>query len=212
MHRRCCADGSLEGGEGLDAVVCVGHKSLSRANGWCPFPSVPTFTRHTPHYAHHTRGVFINVNSLPPGAQWLPYISFIKWAFNALAANQFRGMTFACEEDGAKVRSEDFLGVCACDCVFRGGSAVVCVCVCARATRLLSNSNQTHPPLRSRRSRLQGCVSTGEQVLHLYAMDQYSIGQCALAMLGITVAFTAMGYVVLKCVGLSWCLNRWMDG
>lgn len=56
-------------------------------------------------YIHLHSGVFINVNSLPQGAQWLPYISFIKWAFNALAANQFKGMTFACDEHvGSKVR------------------------------------------------------------------------------------------------------------
>lgn len=37
-------------------------------------------------------------------------------------------------------------------------------------------------------------------MLHLYAMDQYSIGQCMLAMAGITAAFTVLGYVVLKYV------------
>lgn len=55
----------------------------------------------------------------------------------------------------------------------------------------------------------QGCVSTGEQVLRLYAMDQYSIGECVLAMVGITVAFTALGYVVLKCVVGFGCLGAW---
>ena len=54
---------------------------------------------------HTHRGVFINVQSLPQGAQWLPYISFIKWAFNAFAVNQFEGMTFACEDAGNKVRT-----------------------------------------------------------------------------------------------------------
>lgn len=46
-------------------------------------------------------------------------------------------------------------------------------------------------------------MTTGEQVLRLYAMDQYGIAECALAMAAITVAFTALGYVVLKCVGWS---------
>jgi hypothetical protein len=50
-------------------------------------------------------GVFINVNSLPQGAQWLPYISFIKWAFQALAQNQFQGMTFACDDADNKVQA-----------------------------------------------------------------------------------------------------------
>ena len=58
----------------------------------------------------------------------------------------------------------------------------------------------THPsdPHPNPSKKRQGCVTTGEQVLRLYAMDQYSIGQCALAMAGITAAFTALGYVVLK--------------
>lgn len=39
-------------------------------------------------------GVFINVKSLPVGAQWCPDISFVKWTFQALAHNQLSGLTF----------------------------------------------------------------------------------------------------------------------
>lgn len=46
--------------------------------------------------------MFINVKSLPQGAQWLPYLSFIKWAFNAFAVNQFTDMTFQCEDAADK--------------------------------------------------------------------------------------------------------------
>lgn len=39
-------------------------------------------------------------------------------------------------------------------------------------------------------------------------MDQYGIAESALAMAAITVAFTALAYVVLKCVrqAMSWML------
>jgi len=34
-------------------------------------------------------GVFINNDSLPPGSEWLSYISFIKWAFAGITINEY---------------------------------------------------------------------------------------------------------------------------
>ena len=42
-------------------------------------------------------GFYINVDSLPIVANWVPYTSFLKWTFQALAINEFRGETFTCE-------------------------------------------------------------------------------------------------------------------
>lgn len=36
-------------------------------------------------------GLFININSLPKVLQFFPYISFIKWSFQALVLNQYKG-------------------------------------------------------------------------------------------------------------------------
>ena len=42
-------------------------------------------------------GFFINLGSLPAAAEWLPYISFLKWVFESLVINEFTGVTFTCE-------------------------------------------------------------------------------------------------------------------
>jgi ABC-type multidrug transport system permease subunit len=41
-------------------------------------------------------GFFININTLPIVANWLPYVSFLKWTFEALCINEFKGATFDC--------------------------------------------------------------------------------------------------------------------
>lgn len=41
-------------------------------------------------------GFYINVNALPIVANWIPYLSFIRWTFEALAINEFRGLVFSC--------------------------------------------------------------------------------------------------------------------
>ena len=38
-------------------------------------------------------GVFINNDSLPPGSEWLSYISFIKWAFAGITINEYTDKT-----------------------------------------------------------------------------------------------------------------------
>ncbi len=41
-------------------------------------------------------GFYINLNSLDAGADLVPYISFIKWAFQAFCINEFKGAEFTC--------------------------------------------------------------------------------------------------------------------
>jgi hypothetical protein len=38
----------------------------------------------------------VNIESLPVVAEWIPYISFMRWAFQALCINEFKGQTFSC--------------------------------------------------------------------------------------------------------------------
>ncbi|KAM3572725.1 hypothetical protein VYU27_005304 [Nannochloropsis oceanica] len=111
-------------------------------------PDVPTATALSPAITIVFllfSGVFINVKSLPTGAQWCPYMSFIKWSFNAYAQNQFKGMTFSCPDAEGK-----------------------------------------------------GCLTTGEEILALYSMDEYEVWQCGLALLGITTIFSILGYIILR--------------
>jgi ABC-type multidrug transport system ATPase subunit/ABC-type multidrug transport system permease subunit len=42
-------------------------------------------------------GFFINLNSLPAVAEWLPNLSFLRWTFGALAVNEFADASFTCE-------------------------------------------------------------------------------------------------------------------
>ena len=36
-------------------------------------------------------GFYINLETLPPVAEWMPYLSVIRWPFEALAINEFTG-------------------------------------------------------------------------------------------------------------------------
>lgn len=40
--------------------------------------------------------LLVNLDSLPVVADWVPYASFIRWAFQALIINEFKGKTFTC--------------------------------------------------------------------------------------------------------------------
>eukprot|EP01040_Poterioochromonas_malhamensis_P000564 gene564-604_t len=41
-------------------------------------------------------GFYINLDSLPVVAEWIPYISFMRWAFQSFCINEFKGQTFSC--------------------------------------------------------------------------------------------------------------------
>lgn len=47
-------------------------------------------------------GFFININTLPIVANWIPYLSFLKWTFEALCINEFKGATFDCTNGPAQ--------------------------------------------------------------------------------------------------------------
>lgn len=48
-------------------------------------------------------GFLINLNSLPVFWRWLKYISFFRFGFEALVENEFRGETFSCPADLARL-------------------------------------------------------------------------------------------------------------
>jgi hypothetical protein len=43
-------------------------------------------------------GFYISIDSLPIVANWLPYISIIRWGFEALCINEYKGLTFKCDK------------------------------------------------------------------------------------------------------------------
>lgn len=45
-------------------------------------------------------GFYISVGSLPIVANWIPYISILRWGFEALCINEYTGLKFNCQ--GAK--------------------------------------------------------------------------------------------------------------
>lgn len=119
-------------------------------------------------------GFFINVKSLPVGAQWCPSGSFIKWAFQAVAQNQLHGLTFypdappcpagqqgPCPPSsppvltGEEVLSSyglDGLGVWQCVLVvlalggaFTLGGYLVLLCSSRRYLHMTSTTTQPHP-------------------------------------------------------------------
>jgi|EP00624_Nannochloropsis_granulata_P004792 hypothetical protein len=44
----------------------------------------------------------------------------------------------------------------------------------------------------------KGCLTTGEEILALYSMDEYEVWQCGLALVGITTIFSILGYIILR--------------
>ncbi len=43
-------------------------------------------------------GFYINVDSLPQVLNLLPYVSFVKWAFQSLVINEYKDLTFNCDD------------------------------------------------------------------------------------------------------------------
>mmetsp|Transcript_15892 Transcript_15892/g.26735 ORF Transcript_15892/g.26735 Transcript_15892/m.26735 type:complete len:320 (+) Transcript_15892:155-1114(+) len=41
-------------------------------------------------------GFYINVESLPPGSEWVRFVSLVYWGFQALIVNEFAGQRFEC--------------------------------------------------------------------------------------------------------------------
>lgn len=45
-------------------------------------------------------GFYINIAALPIVANWLPYLSFLRWTFEAMVINEFNGLEFSCADAG----------------------------------------------------------------------------------------------------------------
>jgi hypothetical protein len=59
----------------------------------------PTHTHTHPHTHTHTQvfnGVLINVSDLPYGSRWVADIGYNRYAFEALAINEFRDRAYPC--------------------------------------------------------------------------------------------------------------------
>ena len=41
-------------------------------------------------------GFYINVNALPIVANWIPYMNYVRWIYEALCINEFTGLEFSC--------------------------------------------------------------------------------------------------------------------
>lgn len=42
-------------------------------------------------------GFYISIDSLPIVANWIPYITIFRWAYQALSINEFKGLRFSCD-------------------------------------------------------------------------------------------------------------------
>jgi hypothetical protein len=73
---------------GLGMIVSVISPSVEAANALGP-PIVIVLLLFG--------GFYINIDSLPTGSKWVTYISLLKWAFEALAINEFKGEKFSCK-------------------------------------------------------------------------------------------------------------------
>ncbi len=99
-------------------------------------------------------GFYINISSLPIVANWIPYVSFLKWTFEALCVNEFQGEKFncaqasqgACKTTGEQVlESLSFGGRSTSEAVF--GLAMLLIGFTLAALGFLHNSRMTYIPL-----------------------------------------------------------------
>jgi hypothetical protein len=44
-------------------------------------------------------GFYVSINALPIVANWIPYISIFRWAYQALCINEFKGLNFSCDAE-----------------------------------------------------------------------------------------------------------------
>jgi len=52
-------------------------------------------------------GFYISVGNLPVVANWIPYLTFLRWGFQALTINEYRGLTFTCNNDIGAAQNND---------------------------------------------------------------------------------------------------------
>ena len=99
-------------------------------------------------------GFYIDIDSLPPVANWIPYFSFLRWSFQAYAINEYKGLIFncvgaaegACRKTGEEVLiSLSFDGHSTAYPVF--GMGMVLLAFVAIAYTILHNSKAKYTPM-----------------------------------------------------------------
>jgi len=97
-------------------------------------------------------GFYINVSSLPTVANLIPYLSFLKWAFEALCINEFTGETFTCSisDTSCTTKGEDVLrNLSFSESIYKAvfGLGMVLLGFTVSAFYLLDRSKVTYIPL-----------------------------------------------------------------
>jgi ABC-type multidrug transport system permease subunit len=98
-------------------------------------------------------GFYINLSSLPEVANLIPYLSFLRWGFEALCVNEFAGANFecgnvpiaSCKQTGAQVLAGLKFSNTVRQSVFGQGMLLIGFTVCAYLALL--NSAITYMPL-----------------------------------------------------------------
>jgi hypothetical protein len=54
-------------------------------------------------------GYYVNPDNAPRVFRWIPKVSLIKWAFEGMSVNEFRGLTFDASEPGDQATGEGVL-------------------------------------------------------------------------------------------------------
>jgi hypothetical protein len=52
-------------------------------------------------------GFYISVGNLPIVANWIPYLTFLRWGYEALTINEYRGLTFTCNDNLGVTQNND---------------------------------------------------------------------------------------------------------
>ena len=97
-------------------------------------------------------GFYINISSLPTVADLIPYLSFLRWAFEALCINEFTGEIFTCTPSDASctTKGEDVLSNLSFhDSIYTAvfGLGMVLLGFTVSAFYLLDRSKVTYIPL-----------------------------------------------------------------
>jgi hypothetical protein len=97
----------------------------------------------------------VNIKSLPIVANWIPYVSFLKWTFEAFCINEFSGETYYCapgtQADGCLSTGKEILqtlsfnGQTIGDAVF--GLGMILIGFLVSAVAILELSQLTYMPL-----------------------------------------------------------------
>lgn len=99
-------------------------------------------------------GFYISIDSLPIVANWVPYITIFRWAYQAMCINEFRGLEFTCDSANTAqcistgdqvLQTLDFAGHTTAYPCF--GLGMVLLGLLAIAFSLLAFSTITYTPL-----------------------------------------------------------------